>query len=172
MFIGEVLDLHVDRDAEPLLFHGGSYRFLQPKCPTVGRLPGRPEANRMCRWLGYFGNPIPVEELLYDAPHSLIEQSRDARLQASLSNLDGFGLGWYRDDRERPGIYRSITPAWSDPNLRELAEQIRSPLFLAHVRAATGTPVQQSQLPPVPPRPLAVRSQRLRRRVRARCGAS
>ena len=102
----------------------------------------------MCRWLGYFGNPIPIAELLYDAPHSLIEQSRDARLQASLSNLDGFGLGWYRDDRERPGIYRSIAPAWSDPNLRELAHQIRSPLWVAHVRAATGTPVQQSNCHP------------------------
>jgi predicted glutamine amidotransferase len=102
----------------------------------------------MCRWLGYFGNAIPVEELLFDAPHSLIEQSRDARLQASLSNLDGFGLGWYRDSREQPGVYRSITPAWSDPNLRELSAQIRSPLFLAHVRAATGTPVQQSNCHP------------------------
>ena len=30
VFIGEVLDLHVDRDAEPLLFQGGSYRVLQP----------------------------------------------------------------------------------------------------------------------------------------------
>jgi predicted glutamine amidotransferase len=102
----------------------------------------------LCRWLGYFGNPIPVAELLFDAPHSLIEQSRDARLQASLSNLDGFGLGWYRDDRERPGLYRNIAPAWSDPNLREIAEQVHSPLFVAHVRAATGTPVQQSNCHP------------------------
>jgi glutamine amidotransferase len=102
----------------------------------------------MCRWLGYFGNPIPVAELLFDAPHSLIEQSRDARLQASLSNLDGFGLGWYRDDFARPGLYRSTSPAWSDPNLRELAEQVHSPLFVAHVRAATGTPVQQSNCHP------------------------
>jgi predicted glutamine amidotransferase len=102
----------------------------------------------MCRWLGYFGNPIPIEELLFDAPHSLIQQSRHAELQASLSNLDGFGMGWYRDDRERPGLYRTIAPAWSDPNLRDLAVQIRSPLFLAHVRAATGTPVQQSNCHP------------------------
>jgi predicted glutamine amidotransferase len=102
----------------------------------------------MCRWLGYFGSPIPIEELLFDAPHSLIEQSRHAHLQASMSNLDGFGLGWYRDDRERPGLYRTIAPAYSDPNLRDLATQIRSPLFLAHVRAATGTPVQQSNCHP------------------------
>jgi predicted glutamine amidotransferase len=102
----------------------------------------------MCRWLGYFGNPIPLEDLLFDAPHSLIEQSRHAHLQASMSNLDGFGLGWYRDSRERPGLYRTIAPAFSDPNLRDLAVQIRSPLFLAHVRAATGTPVQQSNCHP------------------------
>ena len=31
IFIGEVLDLHVEPGAEPLLFHGGSYRFLRPK---------------------------------------------------------------------------------------------------------------------------------------------
>jgi flavin reductase (DIM6/NTAB) family NADH-FMN oxidoreductase RutF len=29
IFIGEVLGLHIDRDAEPLLFHGGRYRFLR-----------------------------------------------------------------------------------------------------------------------------------------------
>jgi predicted glutamine amidotransferase len=102
----------------------------------------------MCRWLGYFGNPIALEDLLYDAPHSLIEQSRHAHLQASLQNGDGFGLGWYRDSRAKPGRYRSIAPAWSDANLRDLAEQIRSPLFLAHVRAATGTAVQQSNCHP------------------------
>jgi glutamine amidotransferase len=102
----------------------------------------------MCRWLGYFGNPIALEDLLYDAPHSLIEQSRHAHLQASLQNGDGFGLGWYRDSREKPGVYRSVAPAWSDANLRDLAAQIRSPLFLAHVRAATGTSVQQSNCHP------------------------
>lgn len=28
VFVGEVLDIHVDPDAQPLLFHGGRYRFL------------------------------------------------------------------------------------------------------------------------------------------------
>jgi predicted glutamine amidotransferase len=102
----------------------------------------------MCRWLGYFGDPIPLAEVLFDAPHSLIEQSRNARYMASTANADGFGLGWYRDSRERPGVYRSVAPAWNDANLRDLAAQIRSPLFLAHVRAATGTPVQQTNCHP------------------------
>jgi predicted glutamine amidotransferase len=102
----------------------------------------------VCRWLGYFGDPIPLEEVLFNAPHSLIEQSRHAKQMASAANADGFGLGWYRDSRERPGVYRSIAPAWNDANLRDLAAQIRSPLFLAHVRAATGTPVQQTNCHP------------------------
>jgi flavin reductase (DIM6/NTAB) family NADH-FMN oxidoreductase RutF len=29
IFIGEVLDLHINREVEPLLFHGGRYRFLR-----------------------------------------------------------------------------------------------------------------------------------------------
>jgi flavin reductase (DIM6/NTAB) family NADH-FMN oxidoreductase RutF len=33
IFIGEVLDLFIDREAEPLLFHGGRYRFLREE-PT------------------------------------------------------------------------------------------------------------------------------------------
>ncbi len=40
--------------------------------------------------------------------------------------------------RPEPGLYRDILPAWSDTNLKSLCRQIRSSLFLAHVRAATG----------------------------------
>ena len=42
----------------------------------------------------------------------------------------------------------SVSPAWSDRNLQELAAQIESPLFLVHVRASTGTPVQQTNCHP------------------------
>ena len=41
-----------------------------------------------------------------------------------------------------------MSPAWSDANLRELAGHVVSPLFLAHVRAATGTPVQETNCHP------------------------
>ena len=101
----------------------------------------------MCRWLAYYGNPIRPERLLFDAENSLVEQSRRDRLAAGQPNADGFGLGWY-GDREIPGLYRSVAPAWGDPNLRELAAQITSGLFLGHVRAATGTPVEQSNCHP------------------------
>jgi predicted glutamine amidotransferase len=101
----------------------------------------------MCRWLAYFGSPIRIEELVYNASHSLIEQSRAARLTTHLTNADGFGIGWYGAS-ELPGLYRSVSPAWSDRNLQELCAHIASPLFLAHVRAATGTPVQQTNCHP------------------------
>jgi predicted glutamine amidotransferase len=101
----------------------------------------------MCRWLGYFGSPIRIDELVLNPEHSLIEQSRAARQTTHLTNADGFGVGWY-GTAALPGMYRSVSPAWSDRNLQELAAQIESPLFLAHVRASTGTPVQQTNCHP------------------------
>jgi len=38
---------------------------------------------------------------------------------------------------ERPCVFKSISPAWSNANLTRLAEKIRSPLIFAHVRAST-----------------------------------
>ena len=101
----------------------------------------------MCRWVAYYGNPIHPEALLYDTQHSLVEQSRSDRLAGGQPNADGVGLGWY-GERESPGLYRSVQPAWGDRNLQEIAAQVRSPLFLAHIRAATGTPVEQTNCHP------------------------
>ncbi len=78
----------------------------------------------------------------------MIEQSRHARLGVETFNGDGFGLGWYDDDAHPPGIYRNQLPAWGDRNLRQLAAHITSRLFLAHVRATTGTPVQDTNCHP------------------------
>jgi predicted glutamine amidotransferase len=103
----------------------------------------------MCRWNAYFGQPLLVDELLYRTQHSLIDQSLHARMGVETTNGDGFGLGWYRSDKaDTPGRYRSVSPAWSDANLRDLASHIESPLFLAHIRATTGTPVQQTNCHP------------------------
>jgi len=101
----------------------------------------------MCRWVGYLGAPIAPKELLQDPPQSLIEQSRRHAPDMAIPNGDGTGLGWY-EHRVVPARFRSITPAWGDENLVELASEIRSPLFLAHVRAGTGTPVQQTNCHP------------------------
>src|ERR671918_1395919 len=102
----------------------------------------------MCRWLAYSGSPILIEELLYKPEHSLIDQSRHARLGVDTTNGDGFGVGWYDADGQTPAVFRSIEPAWNDRNLREVAGHVHSPLFLAHIRASTGTAVQQTNCHP------------------------
>jgi glutamine amidotransferase len=90
----------------------------------------------MCRWAAYRGEPLYLEELVSSPAHSLIEQSHCATRAKTPTNGDGFGIAWY-GDRPEPGLYRDILPAWADCNLKSIARQIRSPLFLAHVRAAT-----------------------------------
>ena len=101
----------------------------------------------MCRWVAYLGGPIAPRELLYDPERSLIEQSRRHAPNMEIPNGDGTGLGWY-EHRAEPALFRSITPAWGDENLLDLATEIRTRLFLAHVRAGTGTPVQQTNCHP------------------------
>jgi glutamine amidotransferase len=101
----------------------------------------------MCRWLAYIGSPLLLKDALYTPKHSLIDQSLHSQLGAEPTNGDGFGIGWY-DAEPRPGVFRSIEPAWNDRNLRELAEHVRSPLFFAHVRASIGSSVQQTNCHP------------------------
>ncbi|MBU6494319.1 MAG: class II glutamine amidotransferase [Burkholderiales bacterium] len=102
----------------------------------------------MCRWLAYTGNPIQLETVVFRAKHSLIDQSLHSRMGATTTNGDGFGIGWYGQPHEAPFLYRSVSPAWHDRNLREAARAIRSPLFIAHIRAATETPVQETNCHP------------------------
>lgn len=103
----------------------------------------------MCRWNAYFGEPLLIDELLYRTKHGLIDESLHSRMGAETTNGDGFGLGWYTaDSRDFPARYRSVNPAWNDANLRDLAAHIESPLFLAHIRAAVGSPVQQTNCHP------------------------
>jgi predicted glutamine amidotransferase len=101
----------------------------------------------MCRWLAYSGTPIRLEALLIKRERSLIDQSLHARLGATTTNGDGFGVGWY-EEGETPRVYRSTHPAWNDRNLRELAAGISSPLFFAHIRASTGTAIQETNTHP------------------------
>ena len=103
----------------------------------------------MCRWLAYYGDSIPMEILVLQRQHSLIDQSLHSRNSgADPTNGDGFGVGWYDEMGGMPGMYKSIQPAWNDRNLRELAHHISSPLFFAHIRASTGTAVQETNSHP------------------------
>jgi len=101
----------------------------------------------MCRWMAYKGQSIYLEDWLLNSQHSLIEQSKSADLAKYEVNGDGFGVGWYGKKFE-PGLFKSIRPAWNNINLKSLAAQVSSPLFLAHVRSATGTPIQETNSHP------------------------
>lgn len=101
----------------------------------------------MCRWIAYTGGPIFLEELILKPEHSLIDQSLTSKEGAETTNGDGFGVGWYGEPAE-PGLYKDTEPAWNDRNLADLARHIKSGLFLAHVRATTGTPIQQTNCHP------------------------
>ena len=101
----------------------------------------------MCRWAAYTGAPIFLEEIVSRPGHSLIHQSHCATECKSTINADGFGVAWY-GERDEPGLYRDVYPAWSDPNLRSLTAQVKSRLFLAHVRASTGTATSRNNCHP------------------------
>ncbi|WP_030669414.1 class II glutamine amidotransferase [Streptomyces cellulosae] len=103
----------------------------------------------MCRWLAYSGTPLLLDTILYKPAHSLIDQSLHSRLGVETTNGDGFGVGWYpQESIDTPALLRDVGPAWNNRNLREIADHVRSPLFFAHIRASTGTAVQQSNCHP------------------------
>lgn len=101
----------------------------------------------MCRWLAYHGRSVPMETILMAPEHSILDQSRHAERTNFEINGDGFGIGWY-GRASSPGVFHDVRPAWNDRNLRSVAAHVRSHLFLAHVRATTGSPVSRSNCHP------------------------
>ncbi len=101
----------------------------------------------MCRFLAWVGNPRYLDELVLNQEQSLVEQSRNAMIGKTPINADGFGLAWY-SKRQEPCFYKDINPAWSDANLKQLAHHTQSGLFLAHVRASTGTATSRNNCHP------------------------
>jgi glutamine amidotransferase len=97
--------------------------------------------------MAYTGAPILLEDLLFKPKHSLIDQSMSSHSAETPTNGDGFGVGWY-GYKGRAGLYHSIRPAWNDFNLHDLAAQIETPLFLAHVRATSQATVQETNCHP------------------------
>ncbi|MCR6630509.1 MAG: class II glutamine amidotransferase [Magnetospirillum sp.] len=101
----------------------------------------------MCRWIAYRGDTVALEYYVTQPSHSLVAQSMHAFESTAALNGDGFGLGWYGEHPE-PGLFHELRPAWSDENLRHLCRHLRSGLFFAHVRAATGTAVNRTNCHP------------------------
>ena len=92
----------------------------------------------MCRFTLYLGPPVRLSSLLLEPSHSLIKQSINSHERSEPLNGDGFGVGWYAHEfSNEPAVFRSITPAWNNRNLHNLARVVASSCVLAHVRAAT-----------------------------------
>ena len=92
----------------------------------------------MCRFTMYLGPSIRLSSLVVEPKHSIIDQSFHSSSQEEPLNGDGFGIAWYAPEMApQPALFRSVTPAWNNSNLLELARVVQSHLILAHVRAAT-----------------------------------
>ena len=73
----------------------------------------------MCRWAACIGSPIYLEEIVAAPGQALIDQSLHAEESKTPTNGDCFGLCWY-GERDPPGLYHDVLPAWADDNLRHL----------------------------------------------------
>jgi predicted glutamine amidotransferase len=103
----------------------------------------------MCRFIAYLGQPIIADELLLKPKNSLIHQSYGAEEMSQTLNGDGFGLGWYMHHiSEKPGLFRSISPAWNNANLLYNAPLILTDCLFAHVRAASAGRVGEANTHP------------------------
>lgn len=92
----------------------------------------------MCRFTLYLGPTIRLSSLVVEPEHSIIAQSFQSKSQEEPLNGDGFGIAWYALGlAKEPALFRSVTPAWNNNNLLELARVVESHLIFAHVRAAT-----------------------------------
>lgn len=92
----------------------------------------------MCRFICYRGPEILLTDLLYRPANSLILQSFHAKERTEPLNGDGFGVGWYAPQiSSSPCVFASLTPAWSNRNLRQICDHVKSGCFFAHVRAAS-----------------------------------
>jgi glutamine amidotransferase len=91
----------------------------------------------MCRYVAYVGEPLQLSEILYKPANGLVHQASDAMESRTRINADGFGIGWYDAGATTgPAVFKDISPAWNNLNLRSLATSVSARCVLAHVRAA------------------------------------
>jgi len=103
----------------------------------------------MCRLVGYLGDRIQLDELLYKKERSLYHQSYNPQeLKSGGVCADGVGIGWY-DEAGEAFIYRNTVPIWNDPNLEELSHYVKSNCAVGYVRlAGTGESLDISNCQP------------------------
>ena len=90
----------------------------------------------MCRALAYLGEPVLLDNLLFQPDSALIRQAYMPKMLHML-NLAGFGMrAWDKlsAEADKPFSYASTSLPIFDRNLKSLAEKIRPTCVLAHVR--------------------------------------
>ena len=111
-------------------------------------------------------NPLRMEELVYNASHSLIEQSRapaSRRISRTPTASGSAGTGRATRRASTAASRRRGATATCRTSARR-----SSPRFFSRTSAPQpAPPVQQTNCHPVPLRPLDLRPQRLHRRLRA-----
>jgi len=93
----------------------------------------------MCRALAYLGQPVLLDNLLFQPDSALVKQSFMPKMLHML-NLAGFGLrAWDRrsPDPLKPYSYSSTALPVFDRNLKALAEKIHPTCVLGHVRGVS-----------------------------------
>jgi glutamine amidotransferase len=90
----------------------------------------------MCRALLYLGEPVLLDNFLYQPYSALVRQSYMPKM-LNMLNLAGFGLRAWDPASHQPeraySYYSRELPVF-DRNLKNLAEKIRAGCLLAHVR--------------------------------------
>jgi glutamine amidotransferase len=90
----------------------------------------------MCRALLYLGEPVLLDNLLYQPDSALVRQSYMPKM-LNMLNLAGFGLRAWDPGSHQPEkafFYGSPSLPVFDRNLKNLAEKVRAACVLAHVR--------------------------------------
>jgi glutamine amidotransferase len=90
----------------------------------------------MCRALLYLGQPVLLDNLLFQPDSALVRQSYMPKMLHML-NLAGFGMrAWdpASHEPEAPYAYASDSLPVFDRNLKSLATKVRAGCVLAHVR--------------------------------------
>ena len=94
----------------------------------------------MCRILAYLGEPLPVQNLLFDTDNCLVRQSYSPRMMNTFLNLAGFGMKAWDPTSLRPEdafTYHTTTLPSFDRNLRFMASKLAPTCLVAHVRGVT-----------------------------------
>ena len=82
----------------------------------------------MCRlYVSVDHSPADRRQQLLDAPNGLRRQAR--------AHADGWGVAWFEGGR--PRTRHSLGPALTDPALAPAVDELKGPVVLAHVRAAS-----------------------------------